>query len=719
MLPINPNQIPALYRQAMQRLGSGDVDGAQKMLGQILAANRKIPEVHFQLGRISAQKGRFEQAVSYFEAALALKPGEAAIWQQTAEALVRHGDGARSAAFLKKAKSAGLAPKLLIALQDRLGKKSSRSRTSIGSADPRQVKSAIDALNAGHAAKAEKLAQALRNQHPDVAIIADILASAQAAQGRNDAALLNYRAAMSIDPNYAEAHSNAGRLLVETGNPQEGTALLRRALDLIPDAPTTRLHLAVALVRLGEADEAEQLLRNLTRSHADLAPAWEELGKLLMDQARHGEAVDALRRAISLGRNGVGAVTRLGVALSAIGQEAEALSCFEDAIARDPNFAPAYARKGSLLQTQGDFGAAEPLFAKAMELAPRTGEFYQMFVTSRKMQPEDPLIAQMEAVWAADDLEDKDRSDLGFALSKTMEDIKAYDRAFPYLRAANETVRRMHPYDVQSRKQELSDLRAAMEGVDFAATKVEGSSDYAPIFVTGMPRSGTTLVEQIIASHSQVEGAGEIGHMARDAYKLMSGKGSGRMFRPLSDVPEHQIAELGQLYEALLKSDFPDAPRITDKSIQTYTVMGLAGLALPNAKFVVVRRDPRDNLLSIYRNQFAQGKHLYAYDLADLGHYYRYFEEHIEFWREKMPGAFHEIHYEALIDNPEGEARKLIAACGLEWEDACLSFHENTRSVKTLSVYQVRQPIYKSSMKAWQRYEAELAPMFAALKAED
>ncbi|MGV6811475.1 MAG: tetratricopeptide repeat-containing sulfotransferase family protein [Brevirhabdus sp.] len=719
MIPINPSQIPGLYKQAMQRLGKGDLDGAQTILSQVLLANRRIPEVHFQLGRISAEKGRFDQSVKYFETALALKPSEAAIWTQLADALVRLGDRDRSADFLARAKSAGLDPKLVIALQDKLNKKTSKTKASIGAADPAQIKAAIAALNGGNAAKAEQIAARLRSQHPDVAIIADILASAQTSLGRTDAALASYEAATRLDPNYAEAFSNYGRLLSELGRVDEAILKLRHAHELVPDAPVTRLHLGVALRRAGEVEEAVNLLARLTKSHPSMADAWEELGAAQMDLGDHAAALEALEHARALGRDEARQLTRMGICHAALDHEDRAMEMFDAAIAKSPDLAHPYARKASLLQTQGDFDGAEALFAEAMKRAPETGEFYQMFVTSRKMTEDHPLIPRMEEIWQSETLSDKDRSDLGFALSKTMEDIKADDRAFPYLKTANDLVRKAYPYDVRTRRQELIELRAALDGVDFQAEQVAGASEYAPIFVTGMPRSGTTLVEQIISSHSQVSGAGELGFLARDAYKLLSGKGSGRMFRPLASVPNTQIAELGQLYETHLRADFPNAPRITDKSIQTYTVMGLAKLALPNARFIVVRRDPRDNLLSIYRNQFATGKHLYAYDLADLGHYYRYFEEHIEYWREKMPGAFYEIQYEALIDDPEGEARKLIDACGLEWEDACLSFHENKRSVKTLSVYQVRQPIYKSSMKAWQRYEKELGPMFEALNAKD
>src|SRR5690606_18247052 len=236
---------------------------------------------------------------------------------------------------------------------------------------------------------------------------------------------------------------------------------------------------------------------------------------------------------------------------------------------------------------------------------------------------------------------------------------------------------------------------AAFAGMDWHGTRIEGTTDFAPIFVTGMPRSGTTLIEQIIASHSSVTGAGEIGECARAAQVLITDpKNPMKMHPPAMD----EIAGLGRRFETFIRERFPESDRITDKSIQTYMYLGLVKLALPKSRFVIVRRDPRDNLLSIYKNKFPDDTHLYAYDQRDLAKFYGTFVDMIDFWRERVPDWFYEVQYEDLVANPEEETRKLIAACGLEWEDACLSFHENKRKVETLSVYQVRQPITKASV---------------------
>jgi hypothetical protein len=308
----------------------------------------------------------------------------------------------------------------------------------------------------------------------------------------------------------------------------------------------------------------------------------------------------------------------------------------------------------------------------------------------------------------------KNRRNLGFALSKVMEDTKNHDQVFRYLHPANALMRQEFPYDIASREKEIDGVMSVFDQLDLPAMKIEGTSDYAPIFVTGMPRSGTTLVEQIISSHSQVSGAGEVGFAARGAQKLIMRENGS--FRGFNDVSRSDIAALGHDYEAFMRQTFPDAPRVTDKSIQTYTFLGLIKLALPHSRMIVVRRDPRDNLLSIYRNMFVDGTHRYSYNLSDLGTYYKLFLKIIAFWQERVPDWFHVVNYEDLIADTETEARKLIAASGLDWEDQCLAFHENTRRVDTLSVYQVRQPIYSSSLKAWQRYENELSELFEALK---
>ena len=279
---------------------------------------------------------------------------------------------------------------------------------------------------------------------------------------------------------------------------------------------------------------------------------------------------------------------------------------------------------------------------------------------------------------------------------------------------ANEIYRKNNPYNISDRLEEIKALKNSFSQTDFnRGLQDQSLSGIAPIFITGMPRSGTTLVEQIISAHPDVAAGGETSIAVKTVYQiLLRENGNVRFFH---QIPEEEVARIGHIYEDQIREIVDFDHFVTDKSIQTVVVMGVVKLALPNARFIVVRRDPRDNLLSVYKNSFGDGTHLYSNDLKDLAKFYRSFVDIVDFWRERIPDSFHEIWYDDLVSNPDEETRKLIAAAGLEWDDACLSPHKNKREVKTLSVQQVRQPINTGSKQAWKRYEKDLQPLIKEL----
>jgi len=713
MLPLNPSQIPGLFKQAMQLQSARRYDEAEAKYRQILGVRPNLAEVHFQLGRMALERGNPAAATSHFERAAKLKPQEPAIWQNYAQAVAALDDPARSKAFLKSAKAARIAPQLLVKLQDQLSPAKARSKTAIGDARPEEIRALIALMNRGDFGRAEAAAATLRARHPKVAIIADILANAQARLGKAEAAEESFRAAVELDPNYAEAHNNYGRFLVERDRSDEGIAQIRAALKIAPKMALAYQNLGVAHARRGDAAPAIAALETALKLQPGLIEAQGQLGEMYAKKRDFDAAVAAFQAVQKLGNGRGETAISLAQALSSAGRESEALELLDKVLAASPDLPRALGAKATTLQSLGRFDEAEALLRRAIELEPENGENYRVFFAAHKVQPGEPLIAQMKRWFDDPSLSDDSRMNMGFALAKALEDTKAYDQVFTYLNPANALMRKKMPYDINQRRDELAALREAFRDTDFNARRIEGASDFAPIFVTGMPRSGTTLVEQILASHSRVTGAGEVGRFVEDAVKVMTGPGG--TFRPVSELEDAEIAGIGKRSEAWFREHFPEADLVTDKSIQSYVMAGLIRLALPRARIIVVRRDPRDIALSIYKNVFPEGTHRYGYDLRDLGLYYRMFEEMIAFWREKLPGGFHEVQYEELIAAPEEQARALVAAAGLDWEDQCLNFHQTKRKVQTLSVYQVRQPIYTSSMKAWQRYEKDLAPLIEAL----
>ncbi|MDJ0628093.1 MAG: sulfotransferase [Rhodobacter sp.] len=713
MLPINPNRLPAMYKDALRLAGERQFLKAKQAFETILSIKPDFAEAHFQLARVQMELGEVQDGMAHFDRAAELKPQEPAVWKEYAKVLHDLSDPDRSTAFLEKAKRARIDPALLLSLQNALKPKAGKSEVSIGSAPPAEVQRAIAHLRSGRYRDAADVAQRLLKRHPKVAILFDILANAQAALGLAESAEKSFRTAIRLNPDYPETRSNFGQFLISRGRNEDAIAELRAALKLLPDMPAALAHLGAALNNRFRFKQAIPILKRALSIDPKSSYVRTELAKSLLGEGQAKEVEDILRPI--LGQPDPGAVihTLMAQALAAMRRNAEAEEAFDAAIALAPDATLPLSAKATFLQLLGRFDAAEVLFRKVFELEPLNGLNYNTFLVSHKLKPGDPLIAKMQQHYADPNVTEYHRIFFGFSLAKAMEDTKQYDRVFTYLRPANDAMAREYPLDASRRAEQTRNALNGFGQVDFGARRLKSATDFAPIFVTGLPRSGTTLVEQIVASHSTVTGGGELGY-AFDA--IVDAVGGFTDPDPRRyDLGDTDLVALGHKIEAMMRGAFPGADRITDKGVMSYYVIGPLKLVLPNARIVVVQRDPRDSLLSMYKNVFPPGKHLNTYSLPSLAAYYRWFKDLVDFWREKTPDAFVEIRYEDLIANPEAESRRLIAACGLDWEDQCLSFHENKRRVDTLSVHQVRQPIYASSKQAWRRYEAELGELFEAL----
>ena len=712
---MTPNEVQTTYAKALKLHQAGRLEEALQIYGRIIEANPKIAEAHYQAGRIFTTSNRFDRAFQHFMAAVRLRPAERAIWMAWAEAVALGGSPEVEAAFLKALKSSDVPIDTKVLLQDRFGARRASTRPETGGVNPAQLRTLLGLIEARRFEEAERAAVALLKQHPNSAVSMNVLATAQASLGKDRMAETNFRRAIQADPKYAEAHDNLGRFLIERKREAEAIEHFRRAVVLAPGLPTAIVNLASSFTQSGLYDAAGVLLKRAHAAGVDAMPFHVAVGNLYTRLKNFAKAEDAFQKAIdaSSGGKSAHATALLAQSQARLGKDDLAMANYDLALQIDPDSPIATGGKAQLLQTLGQFDAAEELFRRGFDLDPLNGENFRAFIMSHKTQPGDPVIDTMLKRYEDPALREPDKINMGFAIAKALEDVKDYDRVFRYLDEANALTRKLSPYSIDQRFEQVAETKAALSDIDWHGTTLEGVTDFAPIFVTGMPRSGTTLIEQIIASHSTVTGAGEVGECARSAQLLISDDiNARRMHAPNLD----EVAGLGHHFKEYIRGRFPDADRITDKSIQTYMYLGLVKLAMPKARFVIVRRDPRDNLLSIYKNKFPDDTHLYAYDQKDLAAFYGTFVDMIDFWRERVPDWFYEVQYEDLVANPEEETRKLIAACGLEWEDACLSFHENKRKVETLSVYQVRQPISKGSVKAWQRYEKELKPMLDALR---
>jgi tetratricopeptide (TPR) repeat protein len=517
---------------------------------------------------------------------------------------------------------------------------------------------------------------------PDHAEAHNNLGAVLADQGRLDEAVAQYRQALATKPDYSEAHYNLGNALLGQGRLEETVAHYQRALALQPRMAELHNNLAIVLLRQGKLDEAVTHYRQALAIRPDYAKAYNNLGNVLrVWQGKSDEAVAAYRQAISI----------------------------------KPDYADAFNNLGNALRELGSLAEARAACEKAIELVPKNPMFHHSLAILKRFAQDDQQLAAMETIASeAGSLSAQDRIYLHFALAKAYDDLGDYDRSFRHLREGNALKRQEIIYDEADVRDHFARIMDVFTSALMNEKRELGDSSSVPIFIIGMPRSGTSLIEQILASHPKVFGAGELRTLANAVARLCQ---PAPFPDAISSMGQKELQELGASYVAEIRQVAPNAERITDKMPANFRFAGLIHLVLPQARIIHVRRDPVDTCYSCFSKLFV-GELPYSYDLAELGHYYRAYEGLMAHWRKVLPpGVMLEIQYEQVTADLEGEARRIVAHCGLEWDDACLSFHESERPVRTASAVQVRQPIYRNSIGRWRPYQHLLGPLIDVLTA--
>jgi len=406
----------------------------------------------------------------------------------------------------------------------------------------------------------------------------------------------------------------------------------------------------------------------------------------------------------------------LGNALFALNRPNEAVRRYEAALAINPEQAQLHHALGMSLQVLGRLEEAGQAFERAVALAPGKADFYLALAHSRPFTAQDPRLAPMEKL-AQDlaSLSEEERIALHFALGKAYADLELYQHSFSHLRAGNALTRRRVSYDEISTLGAFDRIRETFSPALMRAKSGEGNPSPVPIFVVGMPRSGTTLIERILASHSQVFGAGEREELS-DALPGLKAAHSAAVFPEVVSVLSGQaLHEFGSRYLERLTALAPTAERIVDKMPSNFGLLGLIHLALPGARIIHARRDPLDTCLSCFSLLFV-GRQPYTYELGELGRYCRAYLQLMEHWRTVLPeGLLLEIRYEDVVADLEGQARRIVAHCGLPREEGCLAFHRLQWPVQTASSIQMCQPLYGNSVGRWRHYANELEPLLETL----
>ena len=557
-----------------------------------------------------------------------------------------------------------------------------------------------------HAARRAILAQATIAAAHKVAL---------AALGRPGQAEAHYAQAIALRADYVDALRNLGKALLTRNRPRLALPHLSHALELKPGADAHN-DLGNALAMLDRHQEAIEQYRQALAKNASFPAAYNNLGNTLATLGRHAEAVAELRKALALTPDYPEALSNLGNTLLSLHQLDEAVQCFERALALRPDMAQAYAGRGGALQTLGQIEQSREAIERAIVHAPGNASYYHALCAVKRFAPGDPHLVAMQALACGiDTLRPSERVALHFALGKAYADIGEHERAFHHYADGNALHRAGIIYDEAFTLAGFDRLKKVFTSDFIRSRDGGGEPSDAPIFIVGMPRSGTTLVEQILASHGQVFAAGELQDMSRLVASIRRADGAHGFPELVPAMTEAQLRAFGASYLAGLRKLAPAAARITDKMMGNFYFAGLIRLALPNARIIHVIRDPLDTCLSLFTHLFA-GELIWTNDLGEIGRYYRAYASLMDHWRAVLPpGAMLDVQYEGLVADLEPQARRLIAYCGLDWNDRCLSFHTTERPVWTASVAQVRQPIYRSAIGRWRSYEPWLGPLLDAL----
>lgn len=683
--------LSAAIDRAVKALGQGDLADAEKVCRSVLRALPENPDAMHILGIVTQRRGDLAAGIALLQKAVGFAPKSGQMLANLCEMLRLSGDATAAAAVGRRA--AKLAPGLATA----------HSNLGIALYDCGDLDAAFASQQ-----KALKIA-------PNMPSAINNLASILRKRGDDAGAEFQLRRILEIDPNHAEAAGNLGTLLLDCERPREAITVLGQQIKKTPRNAELHRSIGRAFLQIDDLNRAERAFNKAIELKPDLAEAMLGLTEVYQKKNHPALALEQARKAAGLAPNLAYAFQQMGHCEADLGNVAQAFEHLERALAINPDFTPALLSRGYLHMENGDMDMAKVDFGRVAVLKPGSIDALFSGVRIDKIQPGDPCIPQLEAL-AADAggyLKPKAIA-VHYSLAKCYEDTKRHDEAFRQFEIGGRLKRSMISYDADVNDRKVDSLIALFDHDLIAKLRQSANHSVQPIFVLGMPRSGTTLTESIIANHPMVFGAGELHHLHR-LFPIESEAAVARLGELLGG-PAEPISQSITGYVERLDAHAPGSPRITDKMPANFLMSGLIHALLPNARIIHVSRDAVDTCVSCFTRLFERSQY-HTYDQTELGRYYNTYSRIMAHWEQVLPkNAFHTVRYEALVDDPETESRALLDHCGLEWDDACLSFHTAKRRVRTASVTQVRSPVYLSSVQKWRQYESHLGPLLSVLE---
>ncbi len=556
----------------------------------------------------------------------------------------------------------------------------------------------------GELAKAEGAYRAALTHNPNYPEAQYNLGIVYQAQGQFDQAVSAYKKAIALNPNYAQAYNNLGNVLTTSDQGDAALAAYQKALKLNPNFGDAYNNIAKLLSDLGNTEDSISMYKKAIKFNPASPEILYNLGNTLRSVGRSKEALDAFEKAVALKPGYAEAHNNAGLLHKDEGRHEQAKDAFQTALSLNPALEEAQFNLGNLLQEQGNTEAAIAAFEALVETYPKAASVHRALSALRTYHDQHPHLSKVEAILSDDGVSQEDRCQLHYAYAKMKEDIGALEEAFDNYIIGAKIRKDLLGYD-------LAEDHKLFEKIKLYTAKImdqcfhpeKRSKMPRPIFILGMPRSGTTLVEQILSCHSDVQGGGELPFLRQHSDGLHFG-------RHIISAEKLKGLRISYLKDLAQRSD--SKGYVTDKLPHNFTRIALIRAALPEAKIIHLCRDPRATCWSNFKHYFPDKGLGYSYDLMDVVNYYELYRDMMEFWDQNYGGSLYHLDYEALTIHQEEETRNLLAYLDLAWDDACLSPHKNTRSIRTASQQQVRQKVYQGASREWKKFEPFLKGVF-------
>ena len=549
---------------------------------------------------------------------------------------------------------------------------------------------------------AEKYFRRAIKAAPDNPLLYCNLANTQLNGGNINGAIATCRAALELAPDHQDVLLMLGRLYIKRGDDKEAIEIFQQLLTINPK-------------NIAALKTLEQHYRNILNGSPDNFAALVNLGNVLRLGLRFEEAKDCFLRANAINPENSDALLNLARTYYFLDMPAEAEPVYRKAIRLAPNDPSLHSNLGVVLNNMGRLSEATDAFKTAILIDPTYAQAHKLLSYARKHQEYDDDIRAMERALKLPKLDTEQKYYLNFGLGKAYEDLQEYDRAFSCYETANSLMRTTKNYRISDDERLFSAIRNAVNEEVITRFGDCGFDSKGPIFILGMPRSGTTLVEQILSRHPNVHGGGELKLLGRVIGGYFLHHFKDHFPRGMEQINCNNFEELGKQYCEMLSHYNPETTHITNKMPSNFLYVGMIRLMLPHATIIHCMRNPLDTCFSCYANGFRDG-HEYTYTLEELGHYYCLYENLMNHWHNIHNIEVFDFHYESLISDQEAQTRRLLDACGLEWNDACLDFHKSDRPIMTASVNQVRNGLYNKSVQRWKHFESHLTPLIKILR---